>query len=145
MNDDTFLDEHNRLTRRFFLQSGIITAEMLLAVAGEKMATAQETKKSPDAKVGVQPEPYFTPAKDFRDVSRGTPLPHSLPEEKKREVGLTRDTWQMDVISDPDNPSKLGKEFKQSDGTAINFERLLSIGARHAVRFAKVMTCLNIG
>jgi len=145
MNDDTFLNAHNRLTRRFFLQSGLIAAEMLIAVAGERIATAEEIKKSPDAKVGAQPKPYFTPAKDFRDVSRGTPLPHTLPEEKKREVGLTRDTWQMDVISDPDNPSKLGKEFKRSDGTAINFERLLSIGERHAVRFAKVMTCLNIG
>src|SRR4051794_7122378 len=46
-------------------------------------------------------EPFFTPPADFRDVSRGKPLPHALPEEKKREVGLTRDTWKLEVVSDP--------------------------------------------
>ena len=33
-----------------------------------------------------------------------SPLPHSLPEEKKREVGLTRETWKLEVISDPEQP-----------------------------------------
>ena len=32
-----------------------------------------------------------------------------------------------------------------SAGTAIDFQRLLEMGRTHAVRFAKVMTCLNIG
>jgi DMSO/TMAO reductase YedYZ molybdopterin-dependent catalytic subunit len=90
-------------------------------------------------------EPYFTPQEDFRDVSRGKPLPHSLPEDKKTEVGLTRETWKLEVISDPDNPAKLGRQLTKADGTALDFADLLALGEKHAVRFPKVMTCLNIG
>lgn len=65
-------------------------------------------------KGGVRPDPYFTPAEDFRDVSRGKPLPHSLPEEKQREVGLTRETWQLEVLADAAQPPKLGQQFTKA-------------------------------
>ncbi|MEJ7590940.1 MAG: hypothetical protein WKF77_05280 [Planctomycetaceae bacterium] len=96
-------------------------------------------------KGGVRPDPYFTPSEDFRDVSRGTPLPHSLSDDQKVEVGLTRETWQLEVISDPDNPAKIGKPLTKADGTALDFAALLKLGETHAVRFPKVMTCLNLG
>ena len=92
-----------------------------------------------------QLEPYFTRQAAFQDVSRGTPLPHSLPADKKREVGLTRETWRLEVISDPEHPATLGKPFTKAAGTALDFDALLKLGAKHAVRFAKIMTCLNIG
>jgi DMSO/TMAO reductase YedYZ molybdopterin-dependent catalytic subunit len=145
MGHDAFQTEHDQLTRRFFLQSGIAGLSAiqlpLLALADE--ATSEKHKK-PD-KAGAIPSPYFTPTVDFRDVSRGKPLPHSLPEEKKREVGLTRETWSLEVLSDPDHPAKLGKQFLKSDGTAIDFAALLKLGEKQAVRFPKVMTCLNLG
>ena len=87
----------------------------------------------------------MTPQEKFGDVSRGKPIPHSLPDEKKREVGLTRDTWQLEVISDPEHPVKLRKQFAKADNTAIDFAALMQLAETHAVRFAKVMTCLNIG
>jgi len=90
-------------------------------------------------------EPFFTPPDKFQDVSRGKPLPHSLSEAKKREVGLTRNTWKLEVISDPENPAKLGKQLAKADGTALDFARLVKLGEKSAVRFAKLMTCLNIG
>ncbi len=90
-------------------------------------------------------EPYFTPQEKFRDVSRGKPLPHSLPDKRKREVGLTRETWKLEVISDPDNPTKIRSPLTQKDGTAFDFDGLMKLAEKHAVRFAKVMTCLNIG
>src|SRR5207248_1446010 len=90
-------------------------------------------------------ESYFTPPAEFGDVSRGKPVPHTLPEEKKKEVGLTRETWKLEVVADAENPAALGKQFTKKDGTAIDFPALLNLGEKHAVRFAKVMTCLNIG
>src|SRR5205823_11643721 len=90
-------------------------------------------------------EPYFTPPAEFRDVSRGKPIPHTLPEAKRREVGLTRDTWRLEVVSDPDHPATLGRQLTRNDGTALDFPGLLRLGEKHAVRFAKLMTCLNIG
>jgi DMSO/TMAO reductase YedYZ molybdopterin-dependent catalytic subunit len=89
-------------------------------------------------------EPFFTPQGDFRDVSRGKPVPHTLPDDKKREVGLTRDTWRLEVVSDPDNPATLGTQLTKADGTALDFAALMRLAETHAVRFAKVMTCLNI-
>jgi DMSO/TMAO reductase YedYZ molybdopterin-dependent catalytic subunit len=90
-------------------------------------------------------EPYFTPQPDFRDVSRGKPLPHSLPEEQKRKVGLRRETWKLEVIADPDNPAALRHPFTQKEGTALDFAGLMQIAEKHTVRFAKTISCLNIG
>ncbi len=147
MSDHGFLDQHARLTRRFFLQAGVagMTATQVVStVIGEQPAAAPAKRVKPD-KAGVRPEPYFTAAEDFRDVSRGKPIPHSLPEAKKQEVGLTRETWRLEVISDPDHPAKLGRSLTISDGTALDFETLLQLAEKHAVRFPKVMTCLNLG
>jgi DMSO/TMAO reductase YedYZ molybdopterin-dependent catalytic subunit len=139
---DRFLAEHRRLTRRFFL--GLGAAGCTALGAWPKIGRA-----APDnpllAKAITELEPFFTPQENFRDVSRGKPLPHSLPDDKKREVGLTRETWKLEVISDSENPSKLGRELAKADGTAFDFAGLLALGEQHAVRFAKVMTCLNIG
>jgi DMSO/TMAO reductase YedYZ molybdopterin-dependent catalytic subunit len=148
MHHGDFLDEHFRLSRRYFLEAGLLGlvanpgATRAFGAVGDAATPKERTK--PD-KAGARPDPYFTPNEDFRDVSRGKPLPHSLPEEKLREVGLTRETWKLEVISDPDRPAKLGKSLTKADGTAFNFAALLKLGEEHTVRFPKVMTCLNLG
>lgn len=90
-------------------------------------------------------EPYFFPQAQFGDVSRGNPIPHSLPEEKRRQVGLTRETWKLEVISDPEQPATLGRQLTRKDGTALDFAALMRLAEKRAVRFPKIMTCLNIG
>ena len=90
-------------------------------------------------------ESFMTPLDKFRDVSRGTPVPHSLSDEKRTEAGLTRDTWQLEVISDEDHPARIKKTMTKADETALDFNGLMQLAQTHAVRFAKVMTCLNIG
>jgi len=91
------------------------------------------------------PEPYFTPQEKFRDVSRGTPLPHKLPPEKRSEVGLTRETWRLDVVSDPEHKSKLGRPLSREAGTALDWDGLMRLAEKRAVRIPKIMTCNNIG
>ena len=152
MSHAAFLSEHAELTRRFFLQAGALGFASAAAFTthgaeGEKAnaATPATEKPAKPDKAGAQPEPYFTPAAHFRDVSRGKPIPHSLPVEKLREVGLTRDTWQLEVLADPEHPAKLGKPLTKADGTALDFAALMSLAQTKAVRFAKVMTCLNLG
>jgi DMSO/TMAO reductase YedYZ molybdopterin-dependent catalytic subunit len=143
MNDrDSFLDEHRALTRRYFLGLGAACA----AAAGWEPAPLKDRPLPPElAKAIASLESYLTPQEKFGDVSRGKPLPHSLPEAKKREVGLARDTWKLEVVSDPDHPARLGKQLTVADKTALDFKGLLELGRKHAVRFPKVMTCLNIG
>jgi len=143
MNDvQRFLARHRMLTRRFFLGLGAAGSAAMAtwSLAGRAAAASPELDQ---AIAGL--ESFFTAQADFRDVSRGKPLPHSLPDGKKREVGLKRETWKLEVISDPENPAKLGREFKKEDNTALDFAGLLQLAEKHSVRFAKVMTCLNIG
>jgi hypothetical protein len=134
-----FLAQHLKLTRRFFLRAGAIAANGLSFARGAE-PPAPELARALE-KLG----PYFTPQAEFRDVSRGKPLPHSLPEDRKREVGLTRETWKLEVLSDPENPATLGKQLTKKDNTTLDFQGLLQLAQSKAVRFAKVMTCLNIG
>jgi DMSO/TMAO reductase YedYZ molybdopterin-dependent catalytic subunit len=139
---ERFLAEHERLTRRYFLRVGAAGS----AALGLRPRPARGGPPAPGLARAIETlEPYFTPQASFRDVSRGKPLPHALPEDKKREVGLTRETWKLEVISDPENPAAIRRPLTNERGSALDFHALLERGAQHAVRFAKVMTCLNIG
>src|SRR5262249_23929027 len=94
-----FLHQHGELTRPSFLKVGglAVTSSGLLP----RLAHADPAADSqPPAKAqlgdGVKKiESLITPQQQFYDVSRGNPLPHTLPEEKKQEVGLTRETWKL--------------------------------------------------
>jgi DMSO/TMAO reductase YedYZ molybdopterin-dependent catalytic subunit len=139
---EKFLAEHLRLTRRFFLRTGAACVSLggSLALADSKEPPALEL-----AQALSKLESYLTPQAKFQDVSRGKPVPHSLPDEKKREVGLTRETWKLEVVADPEQPATLGQQLTKATGTALDFQGLLRLADKHVVRFPKVMTCLNIG
>ena len=137
-----FLREHDRLTRRYFLRLGAASA----AALGLRPLAALAQEPSPElAEALAKLESFLTSPDQFRDVSRGKPLPHSLPEAKRREVGLTRETWRLEVRADPDHPARIGRAMTKADGTAFDFAGLMQLAEKHAVRFLKVMTCLNIG
>ncbi len=127
-------------TRRHFLQAGAACM-----AAGESLSLAAEPLAPELTPVVAGLEPYFTPPAQFQDVSRGKPIPHTLSVEQKRAVGLTRSTWKLEVISDPEHPATLDRPLTKKDGTALDFRGLLELGARRAVRFPKIMTCLNLG
>jgi Oxidoreductase molybdopterin binding domain len=149
MNNE-FLREHIEETRRHFLKSGIVFSKIAIdasrQVVSSELSSQSESQTPPRPdKAGARSEPYFTPQIDFRDVSRGKPLPHRLSEEKKRQVGMTRETWKLEVISDVEHPATIGKPMTASNGTALDFEGLMKLAETQAVQFPKVMTCLNLG
>jgi DMSO/TMAO reductase YedYZ molybdopterin-dependent catalytic subunit len=141
-NAERFLLEHQELTRRHFLRLGLAAAT---ASAFWRLTASAEPLARELARAIESLEPYFTPQEKFRDVSRGKPLPHTLPEEQRRKVGLTRETWKLEILSDPDNPATIRRSLTRKDGAALDFAALMSLAEKHAVRFAKTMTCLNIG
>src|SRR5688572_29640166 len=137
-----FLREHREASRRYLLRLGAGGAAALgcwpRSTKGEPLA--------PELAEAVEKlETYLTPPEKFQDVSRGNPLPHSLSDEKKHSAGLTRETWRLEVFSDRDHPATLRKPLTQAAGTALDFAGLMQLADKHSVRFAKVMTCLNIG
>lgn len=139
---DQWLHDHLTQTRRHFLRAG---AAGVAASLGLPLLASEKPPEPELAEALKKLEPFFTPQDQFRDVSRGKPVPHSLSEEKKRAAGLTRETWKLEVLADPQHPATLGKPLTRQNGTALDFKGLLQLGEKHAVRFAKVMTCLNIG
>lgn len=119
---------------------------LFLGLGATSLAEFARPVPPPELAVSIDKlDPYFTAPADFGDVSRGSPLPHKLPDAKKREVGMHRDTWQLEVVSDPDNPATLGKPLTKKAGTAIDFAALMELAKTKAVRFPKIMTCLNLG
>jgi len=141
-NVERFLFDHQELTRRHFIRLGAggMAALGLWPLAGSSEPPAPEL-----AKLLQELEPYFTSQEKFHDVSRGKPLPHSLSEDKKRNAGMTRDTWKLEVVSDPENQATIRHPLTKKDRTALDFAGLMKLAEAHAVRFAKTMTCLNIG
>ena len=137
-----FLVEHTELTRRYFLGLGASGAAVLSTM---RLAAAAAPREPKLQEAIDQLETWLTLPDKFRDVSRGNPIPHTLPEETRQQVGLTRETWKLEVISDPDNPTRLRKPMTKADNTALDFAGLMQLAETKAVRFAKVMTCLNIG
>lgn len=136
-----FLREHRTLSRRYFLQLGAAAS-----AAWGAWPLSARAEPSPELAEAIDKlESYFTPQAQFRDVSRGKPIPHSLADEQKEAAGLTRETWKLEVISDPERPAKLRYPLMKADGTALDFAGLMQLAEKQAVRFAKIMTCLNIG
>jgi len=139
---DRFLTDHSKLSRRFFV--GLGAAGLASLVGYPKLARSAEiTSDLKDAVAKL--DSLMTPSAKFQDVSRGEPIPHTLSEEKRAEVGMTRASWRLEVMADEEHPARLRQSMTKADGTALDFAALMDLAKTHAVRFAKVMTCLNIG
>ncbi|MDB6004629.1 MAG: yedY [Prosthecobacter sp.] len=86
----------------------------------------------------------ITPSGDFYNVERGNPLPYKLPFEKQREIGMIRETWQLEIIADPASNAKIERPMLRSDGTALTFEKLMEIAKTKGTSYLKVITCNNL-
>jgi hypothetical protein len=87
---------------------------------------------------------YLTPQLEFNTVERGDPLPYTLPIGKRREIGLERESWWLEVIADPQSNSVLGKPLSKDRGTAFTWEELMRLAAKKSVRYLKTITCNNL-
>jgi hypothetical protein len=113
-----FVNEHQQLTRRYFVELGVGAA----VSTGLWPRSARGELDAPELADSLEKlESYLTLPEKFQDVSRGTPLPHSLSDVKKREFGLTRETWRLEITSDPQHPATIRKPLTKLDGTAIDF------------------------
>jgi DMSO/TMAO reductase YedYZ molybdopterin-dependent catalytic subunit len=67
-----------------------------------------------------------------------------LPVEKRRQVGLHRDTWRLDVVADEESGCEVERPLSKDSGTALTWKRLMTLAETHAVRFLHVLTCTNM-
>jgi len=134
--------EHCALTRRHFLRLGAAGAAAwqlspLFALGDDKAGVALLAEEL--AKLQ-----YLTDFDKFQLVERGEPLPYTHPIEKLQEVGLTQETWKLEVVSDPDAKAQLENPLSKELGTALDWAGLMKLAETRAVSYLKVMTCNNI-
>ena len=133
--------EHIDVTRRHFLHLGAAGAAAFSASqlwAGEGQGDAPQLLSDAVSKLE-----YLTREEDFINFGRGSPPPHELPPEKLREVGLVRETWQLEVLPDPQSDAKVERPLSKATGTALDWDALMKLAEKHAVRFLSVMSCTN--
>jgi hypothetical protein len=134
--------DHIAMSRRFFLNLGAAGAA---AWALSPLAAVADEDGPALLRAELAKLEFLTKWDDFQLVERGEPLPYTHPLEKLQEVGLTRDTWKLEVVSDPDAPAKLENPLSKEAGTALDWAGLMTLSETKAVRYVKVMTCNNIG
>ncbi len=85
---------------------------------------------------------FLTAADDFTDVSRGSPVPHTLMGEALDKARLTAGTWRLEI--EAESGAKLEHPRRLADGTAIDLPALMALGDKQGVAFLKAMQCNNI-
>lgn len=139
-----FLREHLTVTRRFFTQLAV--GGIGLSVLPSWLRAAELSSECAKAcESFLKQMEYLTRPETFGNVSRGNPRPYDLSDEQKRQVGLTPETWQLEIVSDVEHPADIERPLTKADGSAINWQMLMELAKEHTVSFAKVMTCNNIG
>ncbi|HWE01502.1 MAG TPA: molybdopterin-dependent oxidoreductase [Tepidisphaeraceae bacterium] len=132
------------ISRREAIYVGVTAA--IASAAGKADAGAgNEATAAAPAAAGMDPakcRPLLTRAKDFEDVSRGHPIPHTLNAQGLINARLTPETWRLEVVAE--EGATIEKPMQLSDNTALNLAALLKLGERHGVRFLKAMQCNNI-
>ena len=86
---------------------------------------------------------YLTPANKFIVQRRGKPVLTEITHEKLAAIGLTRETWKLEILPDPESNSELGSPLSKEKGNAIGWSDLMNLAEKHAVRFLHVLTCTN--
>ena len=124
--------------------AGVAAAAAAPAVVSTDAVAAAAAVKKKAGPVCESGGCCITQSGDFYNVERGNPLPYKLPPEKQREIGMVRETWQLEIIADPESNSKIGRPLLKADGTALTFDRLMEIARTRATSYFKVITCNNI-
>ena len=133
--------EHADVSRRYFLQlvaTGVAGLGSTRLWAGE-----HENKIHPLLAEAISKLEYLTREENFISYGRGKPPPYKLPLEKRREVGLERETWELEVLPDPESNAKVDRPLSKASGTALNWDGLMELAKTSAVRFMSVMSCTN--
>lgn len=108
--------------------------------------TNQFSGKVPDDPVllkAISELEYLTPADKFIVQRRGQPVLSEIPADKLAAIGLTRETWKLEILPDPESNSEIGNPLTMEKGNAIGWADLMKLAENHAVRFLHLLTCTN--
>ncbi len=131
--------EHCRLTRRYFFQLGGAAAA---AWAVTPLAAA-DPGADPRLRKAIAELEYLTPLDRAYILDKGKAGVAKLPPEKLREIGLVPETWSLEVIPDPASDSAVEQPLSRELRNALDWNGLMKLAEKHAVRFLHVCVCTN--
>ena len=133
------LREHGDLTRRFFVNlGGMAAAAWAAAPLGAADAAAD-----PLLRAAVANLKYLTPIKGATILDKNKSGIPQYPPEKMREVGLIPETWFLEVVADEASGTQIDQPLTRAKGTALDWNALMKLAEKHAVRFLYVCECTN--
>ena len=130
--------EHCQLTRRYFF--GLSGAAAAWSAAPLAAADAGTDPRLRAAIAGLE---YLTPVDRAFLLDKGKAGVANLPPEKLREIGLLPETWSLDVVPDPASDSSVEQSLSRALGNALDWNGLMKLAEKHAVRFLHVCCCTN--
>jgi len=123
-----------------FVQKAVDNLSMPYVISGR---VSDKALKDPILAKAISELEYLTPADKFIVQRRGNPVLSEIPSEKLAGIGLTRETWKLEILPDPDSNSDLGNPLTKEKGNAIDWSTLMKYAENHAVTFLHVLTCTN--
>lgn len=138
-NLETFLREHARLTRRFFFS---LSGAAATAWSASPLAAA-DRPDDPRLADAIAKLGYLTPLDRAYILDKGKSGAPSLPLERLREAGLVPETWTLEVVPDPASDSSVEHPLSKALGSALDWNGLMRLAEKNAVRFLHVCVCTN--
>jgi len=105
--------------------------------------SARKILKHPVLSKAISELEYLTPADKFIVQRRGNPVLTEIPQEKLSLIGLTRETWKLEIIADPESNSEIGNPLTIRNGNALTWQNLMKLAEEHAVRYLHALTGTN--
>ncbi len=133
------MNEQSQLTRRDFLQKG----SAAVAAWGVSPVAAAKAGTDPRLQEAISSLEYLTPLTRAYILDKGKAGVAKLPPEKLREVGLTPEAWSLEVIPDAASNSVVEQPLSRATGNALDWQGLMRLAEKHAVRYLHVCTCTN--
>lgn len=132
--------EHLQVTRRrlFQLGSAALVARDLPALDAISAGIEPELAEA-NAKLK-----YLTETGQISNVlDKGKAGVAKLSPDELRRAGLVPETWSLDVVPDPASNCIVEQSFSRKLGNALDWNGLMKLGDKYAVRFMQVCSCTN--
>jgi DMSO/TMAO reductase YedYZ molybdopterin-dependent catalytic subunit len=104
---------------------------------------ARKLLKHPVLAKAISELEYLTPADKFIVQRRGNPVLTEIPGEKLASIGLTKETWKLEIVADTESNSEIGNPLTIQNGNAVTWQELMKLAETHSVRYLHALTCTN--
>lgn len=104
---------------------------------------AEKALKNPVLAKAISSLEYLTPADKFIVQRRGTPVLSEIPSTKLAALGLSRETWKLEIVADAQSNSEIGNPLTIGNGNAFGWNDLMKLAENRAVRYLHALTCTN--